>query len=123
MSLYTCEYFFIVCVSCEASVEGVWECYQGLLFMFYNSTAALASMTLWMLIIMRKYYPQLYFVTRLVISPRFLWRWFDRLNLKNGGTHATVERWNMIATSTKLFWYNKVGIVTTLLFGVSKHNK
>ena len=91
--------------------------------MFYNSTAALASMTLWMLIIMRKYYPQLYFVTRLVISPRFLWRWFDRLNLKNGGTHATVERWHMISTSTKLFWYNKVGIVTTLLFGVSKHKK
>lgn len=87
--------------------------------MFYNSTAALASMTLWMLIIMRKYYPQLYFLTRLIISPRQLWIWFDKLNLKGGGTHATVERWHMISASTKLFWYNRIGIVVTLIFGVT----
>lgn len=105
--------------SCESSAEGVWECYQGLLFMFYNSTAALASMTLWMLVIMRKYYPQLYFVTRLVISPKFLWTWFDKLNLKSGGTHATVERWGLITASTEVHWYNTVGIVTALIFGVS----
>ena len=87
--------------------------------MFYNSTAALASMTLWMLIIMRKFYPEMYLTTRFVIFPKRLWRWFDRLNLKNGGTHATVDRWYRISSSTKLYWYNRVGVVTTFLFGVS----
>ena len=87
--------------------------------MFYNSTAALASMTLWTLIIMRKYYPQMYFVTRLVIMPKALWRWFDRLNLKTGGTHATIERWRIISASTKLYWYNQIGIAIFLLFGVN----
>ena len=107
---------------CEASTEGIWVCYQGLLFMFYNSTAALASLTLWMLIIMRKFYIPMYVLARTVIVPSGLWKWFDKLNMKTGGTHATLKRWRVISSSTKLYWYNQVGIVIFLLFGVSyKH--
>lgn len=104
---------------CEASAAGAFECYQGILFMFYNSTAALASMTLWMLIILRKFYPHWYRATRFLVFPNVFWRWFDKSNFPLRGTKEVVRIWFIISKATGLFWYNFVGMFVTLLFGVS----
>ena len=87
--------------------------------MFYNSTAALASMTLWMLIIIRKFYPHWYSATRFLVFPNVLWRWFDEANFPLRGTQEVVRIWFIISKGTGLFWYNFVGMFVTFLFGVS----
>lgn len=104
---------------CEPTAVGVFECYQGVLFMFYNSTAALASMTLWMLTIIRKYHPHLYKGTRFIVLPNFIWQGFDKSNFPLRGTDEVVRIWFIISKSTGLFWYNKVGVLVALVFGVS----
>ena len=111
--------FILRVYSCEFTTDGGFECYQGVLFMFYNSTAALASMTLWMLNILRKLYPHLYSATRFVVYPDIWWRWFDESNLPFLGTENVVKIWYTISESTRIFWYNIFGIVMTLSFGVS----
>lgn len=60
----------------------------------------------------------MYYVTRFIIWPKVLWLWFDKSNRKNGGTKTVVDGWYMISQSTGFYWYNKVGIVVTLMFGV-----
>ena len=95
------------------------ECYQGVLFVFYNSTAALAAMTVWTLAAMRKYYWHLYYITRAGVQECRLWRCFDESNESYGGTEAVVKRWHEIGRETEVYWYNKVAIRVMFLAGVS----
>mmetsp|Transcript_5683 Transcript_5683/g.6723 ORF Transcript_5683/g.6723 Transcript_5683/m.6723 type:complete len:630 (+) Transcript_5683:229-2118(+) len=120
LSLLSYEYF--VSNTCDTnSVKGAFECYQGLIFMFYNSTAALATLTLWMMIIMRKYYIYMYWAARQVIWIDAFWNRYDSALKAEGNESNLFKNWTEVSKDTGLYWYNKLLMTITLIFGGLTH--
>mmetsp|Transcript_14905 Transcript_14905/g.16854 ORF Transcript_14905/g.16854 Transcript_14905/m.16854 type:complete len:576 (+) Transcript_14905:216-1943(+) len=105
--------------------ETNFECYQGLLFLFYNSTAAITSLTLWMLVILRKFFPHLLTLLLICVGPSSsLFRTFcEDEDLYASGN--ILWSWNSEivrkAKQTQMFWYHYLALGVMLLFGGASH--
>eukprot|EP00924_Labyrinthula_sp_SR-Ha-C_P016476 snap_masked-scaffold_6-processed-gene-4.21-mRNA-1 protein AED:1.00 eAED:1.00 QI:0/0/0/0/1/1/2/0/248 len=136
--------FFNIATLATIAYEFPWEqcsnelsafdCYQGLVFMFYNSTAALATLTVWMLIVLRKFYVQMFLLTKNIIFHDRLWKkYFEikigELEVKKGADDTVVEafhepliaEWKEIGDQTSFYWYDFLLIGVNLVFGGLTH--
>eukprot|EP00924_Labyrinthula_sp_SR-Ha-C_P009521 snap_masked-scaffold_2-processed-gene-26.19-mRNA-1 protein AED:1.00 eAED:1.00 QI:0/-1/0/0/-1/1/1/0/535 len=120
--------------SCKEELT-IFECYQGVVFSFYNSTAALATLTGWMLTALRRVFSPMFRLTKFILFPDYFWKQYlnSRTRGENYGAEilesekmkkqyiSLIQRWNDEANKTKLFWYDFVMVGITFLFGGITH--
>jgi hypothetical protein len=83
----------------EPQCSGFWECYQGVVFLFANSTTLFTSLVLWLRLEVKRFYPELLRATEYLVPLSFLFRPYRVVNeaelrsIARSDTRRGIEHW------------------------------
>jgi hypothetical protein len=83
----------------EPQCSGFWECYQGVVFLFANSTTLFTSLVLWLRLEVKRFYPALLRATEYLVPLGFLFSPYrvvgetELRSIARGDTQRGLEHW------------------------------